>query len=491
MLNILRNKKFSKKVLWGVFIIIVISFGFLGSASYLSYGKSSVSQKAGEIFGKSISISEYQQHLAATEDRALMLYKDQYFKLRQYLNLEQETWDRIILFKEAGRRGYKASDEDVVGFIQQMPMFQRDGQFDRFVYQDILHDVFRRKPRDFEESIRDQLVIQKLFDQESSKVSLDDSEILDAYTKKNEKIQASYVFIANDEFKGKITLNDQDLKNYYTSHKEEFFLPPSINLETVKFDFPADASADVKKAASDKAYLVYEELTSNSDFDAVVAKHDLVASTSGFFSQESPNLGIGLPFEALQKAFSFNIGQISEPIETPQGYLIFRLKEKKDASVPEFKDVIERVRESLLQTKAQELARKKAEEIYPELTKAFEASSPKNFANAAHSIKLSIEQTPYFGRGEYLPSIGASGEFQEAAFELKNDQEISGIVQAPKGFCILHRDGTQDVDMEKFAKDKETFSKEILSEKVNAHLVDFLAQLKKQADFKDDLKKDL
>ena len=55
MLKLLRKKGIAKKVIWFIAIIIIISFGFLGTA-YLITDSGSVND-AGKIFGKTISKS--------------------------------------------------------------------------------------------------------------------------------------------------------------------------------------------------------------------------------------------------------------------------------------------------------------------------------------------------------------------------------------------------------------------------------------------------
>ena len=487
MLRILRKKGVAKKILWAVAVIIIISFGFFGVNSRLDGDKGSA--PAGKVFGKSISLLDFQKNYSATENQAQMLYGENFYKVRPYLNLEQETWDRIILLMEAKHQRVKVSDDEVIEFIRGLHFFQRDGHFDNFLYKDILHYQFHRNPRDFEESFREQLTIKKLYDQQTGDMSVSLQEIEQEYKKRNEKIQVSYILFNPADYLKEVTVDEKEAKDYYASHKEEFFVPPTVNIEYVSFNFPDKATEEDKKATMQKANVVYEELTGQTDFKDAAQKNNLIVNTSGFFSMEQPNLKVGLSFEALQAIFKIPVGKFSEPLETPQGYQILRIKEKREAYVPEFNEAAHQVNDVVLNNKAKKIAEEKAGTSQPAVVDAWNKSPDKNFKSAAEGLGLTVQQTPFFARGEYLPTIGLSKEFQDAAYELTEEKSISATVATPKGFCIIHRDGAQAVDPQKFQKEKEEFTKTYVGEKKNAVITDYIARVRVKANLQDYLPK--
>ena len=72
MRKIFRNKEFVQKILWIVAVIIILSFGFFGSASYVT--RSGASRKAaGKVFGKAVSFDEFEKNYQATVDQAKMI----------------------------------------------------------------------------------------------------------------------------------------------------------------------------------------------------------------------------------------------------------------------------------------------------------------------------------------------------------------------------------------------------------------------------------
>ena len=77
MLNVLRQKGVSKKVLWFITIIIVLSFGLFGVARRWDYHLNS----AGTIYGQSVSLRNFERAYRDSRDQALILYGDQYAKV--------------------------------------------------------------------------------------------------------------------------------------------------------------------------------------------------------------------------------------------------------------------------------------------------------------------------------------------------------------------------------------------------------------------------
>ena len=132
MLNILRKKGLAKKIIWIIAILIIISFGFFGTAYLLN--SNSNQDVAGKVFGKNVSLEEFKQVYHHTDIQAMLNYGKNYQSFKQFLNLENQTWDRLILLYEAKRRHIQIPDDRVVKTIESFPFFQRDGQFDTLLY---------------------------------------------------------------------------------------------------------------------------------------------------------------------------------------------------------------------------------------------------------------------------------------------------------------------------------------------------------------------
>jgi peptidyl-prolyl cis-trans isomerase D len=502
MLKILRKKGVAKKILWVIAVIIIISFGFFGTAYLLT--DNAQAGYAGKLFGRKIPFDEFSSAFQHVRIQALMQFGDKFEEIAQFLNLEAETWDRLILLYEAKKKGIKITDQEVIQTIEQYPFFQRDGRFDPLLYNDILRYVFRMQARDFEEGVRENIRIIKLSNQATFGLTVSDQEIFAAYKKQNEKVQISYVFLSSDSFKNEISPDEKTLQKYYDDNKIEFLVPPSIDIEYISLDLPpqkdeekgqtstekavektAEKNSATDKAKQDlkkKAEDIFQDLLANPDMREIAKKYALKVQTSGFFGKEQPNLAPGWSYDFLNKLFQLEQGYIHEPLETHQGILVAKIKEKKDTYVPEYKEAKEQVRESVVAKEAKSIARQKAEETLKTIKEEWARATLKEFPTIAKNLGLEIYQTPVFIRGQYLPKIGISGDFQEAAFQLTEENSISETVETANGYCILHLDTYVPTDEESYAKEKETLRASLLKERETQAFNDFLSRLRVKAE---------
>ncbi|MDZ4242459.1 MAG: peptidyl-prolyl cis-trans isomerase, partial [Candidatus Omnitrophota bacterium] len=294
-----------------------------------------------------------------------------------------------------------------------------------------------------------------------------------------------------EEFKGQVSVDEAEVEKYYQDHKQEFFMPPAVNAEYVRAEYPADLKDEALAKAKDetlaKIRAVIQEAAEGKTLAETAKGQGLTVQESGFFSMEQPNLQMGQSFETLQNIFRMDPGQISDPIETPRGFQVIRLKEKKEAYVPEFADIKDTVAEAWKVQEAKQFAKQKAEESLTALTGALASTQFPDFAKTARDMKLDVQQTPFFSLGQYLPTIGIEKGFQETAFSLNDTKKISGIVEVLKGYCILYLDSRQPADMKGFEEKKQEIADALLTEKRNQVFSDFLTKLRLQANLKDNI----
>ena len=529
MLKVIRHKGFMKKILWVLAVVIIISFGFFGQ-SFL-FRDSAKATYAGKIFGQKVSIQEYDFNRTQTSIQLMLQYGAEYKKIAEFINIYAQTWDRIILLHDANRRRITVTDEEVVAAVQRYPFFlnKNTGAFDQSLYTQILNYSFRIQPRDFEEGMRDSLKIAKLYEKQTRDITIPDEEILKTYTQRNEKIQVSYGLVSADQYMPEVSFDEIQAKNYYLSHREEFMLPPMINVEFIRIDFPKNDSAATpqgktgdlpapdnaapgsetdsgspeaetsagpdENAASDEAkeaaWQAAQELADailidNKSFETAAREQQKEIGVSGFFSLEKPNLSMGWSFPLIQQLFELPKDQVLGPVETPSGYQILRVKERRESILPDYPSVQDQVKTAWTRAEAKKIAQKKAEQFFKQLQEALQQPENPGFKNIANELGLTVYQTPLFQRGEYLPNIGMSRDFQKTAFALKDKPgTVSGPIEVEKGFCILTLDAYEPIDMEKYKKEKTPYLQELLQEKKASAFEEFMARLRLDANLED------
>ena len=135
-------------------------------------------------------------------------------------DLKAQAWDRLVLINEAKRLKIKASDKEVVELIERYPFFNRNGKFDNNLYKETLQYIFHSQARVFEEEQRQNIIISKLYQEVTSKVSLSQEDIRLEYIKI--KSEADPKFNFNEE--SFLSERKEFEKKALEKKKEEAFL---------------------------------------------------------------------------------------------------------------------------------------------------------------------------------------------------------------------------------------------------------------------------
>ncbi|MGD9015589.1 MAG: SurA N-terminal domain-containing protein [Candidatus Omnitrophota bacterium] len=462
MLKILRSKKTAKKIWIGLAVVIIPAFCLWGFGSALrSKGETPF---LGRVFGKSISTQEYIKHYRAVRNQYLIqLGEEQLAKLEKHLNLEMEAWDRIILLAEAKRKKITVNNKEVIDSIKQYPFFQNAGKFNPALYREIITYVFRTSPRQFEEEIRDNLTIAKLYYQVTSQIRLSDEEIKHAYEKINEQISLDYISTLPDDFLGEVSVEKQELLDYYNQNTEQFSRPLSYNLEYIKLE--SKDNQIIKE--------IGQLLNQGFSLQDAVKNTEWEIQETGFFNTNQPIPQIGWSTEILEILPKLKAKDKAwpQPIQTDANIVYFvGLKEKREPHTPPFEDIQDEVKQKLTHQKASQIAKGKLEACGKE-------AEISNLAAAAEKFNLEIGQTELFKRQGYVEGLGDSDIFFEAVENLAEDQ-ISQIVTTPSGFYLVKLKQRIRPDEKEFQQEKEEFATNLLAQKREEYFRNFLSELK-------------
>jgi parvulin-like peptidyl-prolyl isomerase len=137
-----------------------------------------------------------------------------------------------------------------------------------------------------------------------------------------------------------VIVTEKEIRDYFESRKTNFAKPEEIRAFHILFSTEIEAE------------VILSQLKNGADF-AELAKKESIDPTAkdnagdlGFFSK-----GKMVPaFE--QAAFALEIGELSEVVETPFGYHIIKVIEKKSAQEPNLGLVREEIKETIAQQKA-------------------------------------------------------------------------------------------------------------------------------------------
>jgi len=186
------------------------------------------------------------------------------------------------------------------------------------------------------------------------------------------------------EVGSKLTITEEEARQYYAQHPDEFTEPAAITLREILIEVPGASAAGVNVAADDetqkKAADVRARALKGEDFGKLAA--ELSSSTSktnggliGPFSRDDMSPQLQAMVDKMKP------GDITAPIRTQRGYQIFKLESMKASALQPFdsvRDLIaERVANARTQTEMRKfLARLRTQAIIEwkneELKKAYE-----------------------------------------------------------------------------------------------------------------------
>ncbi len=470
MLKKLRNKKTAKKVWIVLAVLIVPAFVLWGAGSFTRGNKEDGRYGyVGKILGKKISTLEYNDALEAVRNQAFIQFGDNLAEVQKYLNLESQAWERIMLLTEAKRRGIKAKDREVIEMIESYPFFQRNGRFDERIYQEMLKYAFRAQARVFEEQVRQNLLISKLFGQVTDAVKFDDNEQRMEYEKANEQVSVYYIAALPADFAKALTPADNEISAYFTDNKLDFKEPFSFNLEYIASE------------SEDKVKAIFPYVKKKEYFNKLLKDTKLEIKETGLFAETSAIPGIGWLPQVTELLFKVKIDQFLPPLKMDKTYYLIRLKERKEPYIPEFDKIKDKVKEALIKERSTDIAKKKIGECYEKLKQDY-ASNPGtvDIERAAAAFGLKSNSTSMFKYGSYIEGIGSSDAFWVYTKNLK-ENEPSKVISLPSGFYIIKIKSRLPVDEKKFKEEAEDFGKKLLLQKKQEHFSAFVTELKKSS----------
>jgi peptidyl-prolyl cis-trans isomerase D len=485
MLKALRNKKTAKRIFLFLAFIIVPAFVLWGSAS--SIRDKNEASFAGEIFGKKISIDDYRDAFIAVRNQAMIQFGDNFDNVRPILNLEERAWERLMLLEKVRQEKIRVPDKQVVETIAQYPFFQKDGLFNNEIYQQILRYGLEIDPKNFERHIRESLEIVGLFNKHTQDISITEQELLSKFKETNEKIKVSYISVNNKDFEQGITISDEQAKIYFENHKSKFLTDPKMNIEYLGLDLAQNATAEEKQKAKQKLTPVLELAKKTNDWIALAKENNLKHKITGSFAIGKPIPDIGLSTEFYNAILKIGTGQVSELIQTEQGFFIARLLEIIEPRVAQFGEIKDAVIEKIKKDKAKGLSFASTEDIKKTLEQNLKDNPKAAFANLAKDKNLKITETTFFNRNQYLENIGLSEEFSKQAFSLVANPAKLAVASTSNASYIIKLVDSQPIDLKQFEKEKEELREKLLGERKEKSFVDYLENLKLQAKLKDNL----
>lgn len=149
------------------------------------------------------------------------------------------------------------------------------------------------------------------------------------------------------EVVGKINVTDDDINLYYKAHQEEFRTPEMVRARHILIKVDKSASNDDKAKARSKAEDILKRIKAGEDFAKLASEfsEDPGSKNKGGDLGFSPKGRMVPDFEKV--AFSLKPGEVSDIVETPFGFHIIKVEEKKESIQEPIEKVKDKVKEKV------------------------------------------------------------------------------------------------------------------------------------------------
>ncbi len=383
------NERIQGAVAWIIVILVTITFTLFGLDYYLQSRHESVAKA--KVNGQSISKQDYElnyRRLSQTQEPDTLTPANERALKQQVLS---EMIANTVRVSSAKAQGFEVTAHQAAAAIVHIPQFQEDGHFSTSRYTQALSNAFFT-PQTFEQEVRQGMLLnQQRFALIGSAFVLP-TELSQFIKLSMQTRDYHYALVKAEAFMPKITVSEQELQQYYNTHKNQF-----LSKEQVSIDYIRLSLAELKKTvslSSEQVLRYYEENKANyltpaqwqmsyvrfpieeasttdeaqvkqeADklYDAALATpHEFEAFAKEAVIQHHAVSGVLPTVIAGQSEWDPYVvnltkpGQVSQPIRTKQGYEVLQLKSYQAAGIQSFEDVKELIAEQLTQEAAQKL----------------------------------------------------------------------------------------------------------------------------------------
>lgn len=240
--------------------------------------------------------------------------------------------------------------------------------------------------------------------------------------------------------------------------------------------------SDSSALRTDKKADTLSNLAASSDqpkkFDAAAKRLHLTIMKVTAFEDEPANYqGHVIPSVSAWAFSGVKPGETSELYDDQNGYYLARLDQITPGGNPTFENVKEDVR-------AQVAQQKELDKLAPAAQQLASAAAHSTLESAAAQQKLTVEKTPMFTRGQFVPGLGQYNEAVGAAFGLAVGQ-VSAPVRTEQAIFVERVDRRVTADSAAFLKAKDALREQRIQQLRQQRVQVFLHDLRASAKIDD------
>jgi len=271
--------------------------------------------------------------------------------LRQRLNGQQIDPETLKNDAQLKKALADVTPGIIVGMVDQLLLLQHGKELNLHLTDDQFKQVVANIRKD--QGLQDDKKFQEALAQEN--MTMDD-------LRRSLEKQMIIEQVQRQEVGSKLTITEEEARQYYARHPEEFTDPSTITLREILVEVPsASGGTAVNAAADQEALKKIDDLRARAlraeDFAKLAQENSASASKAnggliGPFSHDDMSPALQAMIDKMKP------GEISQPIRTPRGYQIFKLESMKQAALQPFDNVRDLISEKVAGERTQTEMRK-------------------------------------------------------------------------------------------------------------------------------------
>ena len=522
------------------FFVFIIALASIGMVVYLIPGLMGMGATAegayatiyphwySRFFNAGITISQQKVSQMARQQLERQRLPDSPFIVNYF---EQQAGARLIneqvLLAEAAKLGIKATDDDVKKFLHSgefgLLLFPNGKYIGPDRYADFVARQFNLSVADFEDEVRQDIIVRRLQALVTSGVSVSDQEVRNAYRKQSLKIKFDYAVISSEDLRKSINPSDNDLQGFfkrnaaryssavperrqisyfaftpdqlpgglpqpsqqevqqfYQAHQSEMQVPEQSRSRHILIKVAPGADAKTDNAAHLKADALLKQIQGGANFGDLAKKNsDDPGSKDSGGELGFVQRGRMVPeFDAA--IFSLKAGE-SKVVKTQFGYHVVQVEERQSAHTQQLAEVQPQIQAALMRQKAGQAMENYARTLAAEATK-----SGLQKTAAAHHLEL-VSAPPVEQHG-VISTLPDSAQLISKAFAGKQG-DAAQYASTGEGFAIFQVTGIAAAHAPNFAEFKGKLTEDYRDEQLPALLTQKTKELADKAKSMGDLAK--
>ena len=393
----------------------------------------------------------------------------------------QQLVQQQVLLQQASRLGIKATDNDVVNYLrtgENGAVLFPDGKFiGKEAYAQLISDRLNMSVTQFEDGIKENIVITRLQALVSDGVTVSQQEVREAYRKSNIKIKFDYAVISSDDVLKSINPTDSDLEGffkknaarynnavpeqrsiayfafttndlpggipqpapqqvqaYYTQHQSEYQQPEQARARHILVTVAANADEKALAAARTKAEGILKQLKGGAKWEDVAKKDsDDPGSKNSGGELGWAKRGQMVP-EFDNAIFKQQINSI-ELVKSQFGYHVVQVEERQQKHTLTLNEVQPQIQAALMSQAVAVAQQNYAAQLTSEAVK-------NGLAKTAAAHKLQVVTTPMVAREGTISALADSSALLAKAFTAKQGDPPQDA-STGEGFAVFQVAGIQ------------------------------------------------